>query len=518
MLPEEHTMGRRVYVFDTTLRDGEQSPGASLSADEKVEIALQLARLNVDVIEAGFPSSSPGDFLAVQRIAKAVKGRTVTALARAVKGDLDAVWQAVKGAERPRIHLVLGSSDIHLEHKFRRSREEVLQIGVEAVRYARSLCPDVQYSTEDASRSDRKYLFKVIQAVIEAGATVVNVPDTVGWAVPAQWGRLIADIRKNVPNIDQCTLSVHCHNDLGMAVTNSLSAVKAGAQQVECTINGIGERAGNASLEEIVMAIEVRKRYFNAETAIDTKELTRSSRMVSRLTGLAVARNKAVVGQNAFAHSSGIHQDGVLKQRINYEIMQPEQVGADDTQIVLTARSGRHALRHRLEVLGFTPTADEMERLHPRFLALADAKKEVFDDDLYALMSDERGTAGKVYHLEGFRAESGTGMVPKATIILTKGDEVVERSATGDGPVDAAFRAVDEITGVPVVLKEYGMAAATAEKAALGRAHVLLELCGVTASATGASTDIVEASVRAYVNALNRVLAATAKPAVPAGP
>ena len=511
-------MGRRVHIFDTTLRDGEQSPGASLTGDEKIEIAMQLSRLNVDVIEAGFPSSSPGDFQAVQRIAKAVKGRTVTALARAVKADIDAVWQAVKSAERPRIHLVLGSSDIHLQHKFRRSREEIMKVGVEAVRYARSLCPDVQYSTEDASRSDRRYLFEVIEAVIEAGATVVNIPDTVGWAVPAQWGRLIGDIRKHVPNIDSAILSVHCHNDLGMAVTNSLAAVKAGAQQVECTVNGIGERAGNASLEEVVMALQVRKKYFQAETAIDAKELTRSSKMVSRLTGLAVARNKAVVGQNAFAHSSGIHQDGVLKQRINYEIMQPEDVGADDTQIVLTARSGRHALRHRLEVLGFTPTPEEMERLHPRFLALADAKKEVFDDDLYALMADERGTAEEVYHLQGFRAESGTGMVPRATVTLRKGEEVVELCATGDGPVDAAFKAVDEITGLPVVLKEYGMTAATAEKAALGRAHVLVELCGITVPAHGASTDVVEASLRAYVNALNRLLAATAIPHHPAAP
>jgi 2-isopropylmalate synthase len=294
--------------------------------------------------------------------------------------------------------------------------------------------------------------------------------------------------------------------------------VKAGAQQVECTINGIGERAGNASLEEVVMALNVRKRYFQVETAVDPHELTRSSKMVSRLTGLAVARNKAVVGQNAFAHSSGIHQDGVLKERINYEIMTPESVGADDTQIVLTARSGRHALRHRLEVLGFTPSNEELERLHPRFLALADAKKEVFDDDLYALMADERGSTGETYHLVGFRAESGTGIVPSATVILQKGDERLEKSATGDGPVDAAFRAIDEITGLPVVLKEYGMTAATAEKAALGRAHVLLELFGTIAPAHGASTDIVEASVRAYVNAMNRLLAASATPAKPGSP
>ncbi len=511
-------MGRKVCIFDTTLRDGEQSPGASLTGGEKLELALQLERLNVDVIEAGFPSSSPGDFQAVQTIAKAVKGRTVTALARAVRADIDAVWQAVKPAERPRIHVVLGSSDIHLQGKFRRSREEVLELGIEAVKYARNLCPDVQYSTEDASRSDRDYLFKVIEAVIDAGATVVNIPDTVGWAVPSQWGRLIADVFRNVPNIDKATVSVHCHNDLGMAVANSLAAVKAGAQQVECTVNGIGERAGNASLEEIVMALAVRGKYFVAETGIVTKELTRSSKMVSRLTGLAVARNKAIVGLNAFAHSSGIHQDGVLKARNTYEIMQPEDVGAEDTQIVLTARSGRHALRHRLEALGFKPSAEEIERLHPRFLALADAKKEVFDDDLFALMADERGGAKETYRLVGFKAESGTGLTPKATVKLKKGEETLIASAEGDGPVDASFRAIDEMTSLPVVLKEYGMSAATAEKGALGRAYVVLELFGVKAPGHGASTDIVEASLRAYVNALNRVLSTSPSQAKPATP
>lgn len=501
-------MTRKIHILDTTLRDGEQSPGASLTGSEKLEIAHQLARLNVDVIEAGFPCSSPGDFRAVQEIAKAIKGRTITALARAVKNDIDAVWEAVKLAEKPRIHVVLGSSDIHLEHKFRRSREEVLEIGVEAVKYAKSLCPEVQYSTEDASRSDREYLFKVVEAVIAAGATVVNIPDTVGWAVPGQWGDLIAAIRANVPNIDKAILSVHCHNDLGMATSNSLAAVKAGAQQVECTINALGERAGNASLEETVMAIKVRADYFEAETAINTKELARTSKMVSRLTGLDVARNKAVVGLNAFAHSSGIHQDGVLKNRENYEIMQPEEVGADDTQIVLTARSGRHALKHRLEALGFTPSAEELEHVHPRFLALADAKKEVYDDDLYALMADERGATGETYHLVSFRAETGMGMTPMAIVKLQKDGTDIEKVSTGDGPVHAAFRAIDEITELPVVLKEYGMSAATAEKAALGRAHVLLELMGSTASAHGASTDIVEASIRAYVNAVNRLLAA----------
>lgn len=382
-------MERKVFILDTTLRDGEQSPGASLTTSEKIEIARQLEMLNVDIIEAGFPASSPGDLEAVKEIARITRGRIVTALARAVRSDIDAVWEAIRGAEHPRIHIVLGSSDIHIKHKFSRNRDEILQMGVEAVRYAKSLCPDIQYSTEDASRSNRSYLFRVIEAVIEAGATVVNVPDSVGWAVPAQWGRLISDIRRNVKNIDQAILSVHCHNDLGLAVANSLASVKAGAQQVECTINGIGERAGNSSLEELAMALKVRKSYYGAITNIRSTELTRTSQAVSRLTGLAVARNKPIVGANAFAHSSGIHQDGVLKNRSNYEIISPEEVGALGTQIVLTARSGRHALRHRLEALGYAPSDDELEHLHSRFLALADVKKQVTDADLRELMAEE---------------------------------------------------------------------------------------------------------------------------------
>ena len=499
-------MERKVFIFDTTLRDGEQSPGASLTGSEKIEIARQLARLNVDVIEAGFPASSPGDFQAVQDIARAVKGPVVTALARAVKADIDAVWEAVRPAERPRIHIVLGSSDIHARNKFRKSRQELLKMGVEAVRYARTLCPDVEYSTEDASRSNRKYLRQVIEAVIEAGATVVNIPDTVGYANPAQWGRLIADIRRNVPNIDRAILSVHCHNDLGMAVANSLAAVKAGAQQVECTINGIGERAGNASLEEVVMGLKVRRRYYGAGTGIVTEELTRTSRLVSRLTGLAVARNKAVVGANAFAHSSGIHQDGVLKNRDNYEIMRPEDVGAGATRITLTARSGRHAVRYRLESLGYVLSPEKLERLHVRFLALADAKKQVFDDDLHALMADERGSTTETYHLESFGISSGTGITPSATVRMRNGGGQVEQTATGDGPVDACFNAVDAITGIPVKLVEYRLNAATAEKTALGEAQITLEHDGRTASGYSASTDVIEASLRAYVNAVNRLL------------
>jgi len=380
-------MERKISIFDTTLRDGEQSPGASMTGSEKLEIAMQLARLGVDVIEAGFPASSPGDFEAVCNIAKQVRGPVITALARAVKNDIDAVWESVKYAERPRIHMVLGSSDVHVTHKFKKSRDEIMQLGVDAVKYAKTLCPDVEYSTEDASRSDREYLCRVIQAVIEAGATVVNVPDTVGYAVPAQWGDLISYIMNNVPNIDKAVLSVHCHNDLGQAVSNSLAAVKAGAQQVECSMNGIGERAGNASLEEVVMNLKVRHDYFEVIMNIDTVELTRTSRMVSDITGLAIARNKAIVGSNAFAHSSGIHQDGVLKKRDTYEIMDPVEVGADGSQIILTARSGRHAVKHRLEALGYNVSPDEIDEFHHKFLALADQIKQVSDQDLVTLMT-----------------------------------------------------------------------------------------------------------------------------------
>jgi len=384
---EDHNMERKISIFDTTLRDGEQSPGASMTGSEKLEIAMQLARLGVDVIEAGFPASSPGDFEAVCNIAKQVRGPVITALARAVKNDIDAVWESVKYAERPRIHMVLGSSDVHVTHKFKKSRDEIMQLGVDAVKYAKTLCPDVEYSTEDASRSDREYLCRVIQAVIEAGATVVNVPDTVGYAVPAQWGDLISYIMNNVPNIDKAVLSVHCHNDLGQAVSNSLAAVKAGAQQVECSMNGIGERAGNASLEEVVMNLKVRHDYFEVIMNIDTVELTRTSRMVSDITGLAIARNKAIVGSNAFAHSSGIHQDGVLKKRDTYEIMDPVEVGADGSQIILTARSGRHAVKHRLEALGYNVSPDEIDEFHHKFLALADQIKQVSDQDLVTLMT-----------------------------------------------------------------------------------------------------------------------------------
>jgi 2-isopropylmalate synthase len=375
-------MSKFIMIFDTTLRDGEQVPGAKLNAEQKLEIARQLVRLNVDVIEAGFPASSPGDLEAVKRIAREIKGPVITGLARTIQKDIDALWEAIRFAERPRIHMVLGTSDIHVDKKLRKNREQCLEMGVEAVKYAKKFTEDVEYSTEDASRSDPDYLCRVIEAVIKAGATVVNIPDTVGYAVPAQFGGLIRQIRERVPATDRVTLSVHCHNDLGLATINTLTAIENGATQVEVTVNGIGERAGNTSLEEVVMALYTRKDYFDAETRIRTQEIYATSQLVSRLMNIPVQPNKAIVGANAFAHSSGIHQDGILKDRKTYEIIPPEVVGAPAHKIILTARSGRHALRFRMRELGYVFTDEVFEKVHEKFLEVADLKKEVVDEDL----------------------------------------------------------------------------------------------------------------------------------------
>jgi 2-isopropylmalate synthase len=386
-------MGERVYVFDTTLRDGEQSPGASLNPDQKLEIARQLARLGVDVIEAGFPLSSPGDFLAVQRIAREVPGPTITALARAARTDIDSVWAAVKDAPRAQIHIVLSVSDIHIERKLRSNRQDVLRRGVEAVEYARSLCDQVEYSPEDAGRADPNYLYETLEGVIAAGATVVNIPDTTGYTLPSEFGALIASIRQQVANSDRALISVHCHNDLGLATANSIAAVLNGARRVECTVNGIGERAGNASLEEVVMILRTRQKSLGLWTAVDTTRLAETSALVSRQTGLLVQLNKAVVGGNAFAHASGIHQDGVLKDRLTYEIMRPEDVGMGESRIVLSPRSGRHAFQFRLAELGYHLPDEAFARAWEQFLRLADHKKEILDRDLAEIVDGVRVTA-----------------------------------------------------------------------------------------------------------------------------
>jgi 2-isopropylmalate synthase len=384
-------MSKYIQIFDTTLRDGEQVPGAKLNAEQKLEIARQLVKLNVDVIEAGFPASSPGDLEAVKQIAREIKGPIVTGLARTVQKDIDALWEALQPAERPRIHMVLGTSDIHVDKKLRKNKDQCLEMGVEAVKYARKFTEDVEYSTEDASRSDFDYLCRVVEAVIKAGATVVNIPDTVGYAVPAQFGQLVRRLRERVPVTDRVTVSVHCHNDLGLATINTLTAIENGATQVEVTVNGIGERAGNTSLEEVIMALYTRKDYFNAETHINTREIYTTSQLVSRLMNIPVQPNKAIVGANAFAHSSGIHQDGILKDRSTYEIIPPEVVGITSHKIVLTARSGRHAVRFRMKELGYTFTDEVFEKIHQTFLEVADAKKEITDEDLKGLAERVKG-------------------------------------------------------------------------------------------------------------------------------
>lgn len=506
---------RKIVIFDTTLRDGEQSPGAALNVKEKLEIARQLARLKVDVIEAGFPISSPEDFEAVRLISEEIEGPIICGLSRAVAADIDECGKALAKARRSRIHTGIGISDIHIAGKFRdkkygktiaEKKAKILQMSVEAVKRARDYTDDVEFYAEDAGRADRTYLFEVIQAVIEAGATVINIPDTTGYTVPEQFGALIRDIRTSVPNIHQATISVHCHDDLGIAVANALSSVKNGAQQIECTINGVGERAGNTSLEEVVMALKVRRDFFDADTDIVTQELYPTSRLVSRLMGFPVPPNKAIVGANAFAHSSGIHQDGVLKERTTYEIMRPEDVGIHESKIILSPRSGRHALRHRLSELGHDLSDEQLNKAYERFLEVADKKKEVFDEDLVAIVEDELSASPEVFSLEYIQITSGTRLAPTATVGLRKDVQVIEEAAHGDGPVDAAYKAIDRITGAKAELVDYNLRAVTGGKDAIGEVTVRIKSDGRTVVGRGASTDIIEASAKAYLNAINKLL------------
>ncbi|RLB02949.1 MAG: 2-isopropylmalate synthase [Deltaproteobacteria bacterium] len=500
-------MERQIYIFDTTLRDGEQVPGAKLNKKQKVEIAKQLERLNVDVIEAGFPCSSPGDLEAVKAVAQEIKNCVVCGLARAVKQDIDLCWEAVKEAKHPRIHVFLGSSDIHVQKKLRKDKESALQMAVESVKYARSLCPEVEYSTEDASRSDFDYLCRVIRAVIKEGASIINIPDTVGYAVPEEFGALIRRIKENVPELDNVTLSVHCHNDLGLAVANSLAAIREGAKQVECTINGIGERAGNASMEEIVMAIKTRSAKFGVDTRINTKEIYRTSRLVSRLMNIPVQPNKAIVGSNAFAHSSGIHQDGILKDRSTYEIIRPEDVGIQQHFIVLTARSGRAALRHKLKELGYDLEKDVFERVYQRFLNVADRKKEIRSEDLISIVEVEMTKVPETYSFVSLQILSGNDITPMASVTLIKNGEKITDASIGNGPVNAAFNSIERIIGKNGKLLDFDLKAVTHGKDALGEAMVRVQIENNVYSGTGTSPDIIEASVRAYLNAFNRYFA-----------
>jgi 2-isopropylmalate synthase len=497
---------RKIDIFDTTLRDGEQSPGCSLNATEKLEIAHQLARTGVDVIEAGFAASSPGDFAAVKLIAEQVKGPIITALARGVKEDIAAVAEAVRPAERKRIHIVVSASDIHLQRKMRKSKDEVLQMGIDSVRYARQFCDDVEYSTEDASRADIDYLSRTLEEVIKAGATVVNIPDTVGYAVPGEWFETFMALMQRVPNIDKAKISVHCHNDLGMGVANSLEAIRAGVGQVEGCFNGIGERAGNASLEEIIMALHMRPDYYNARTGINLKELYRTCHLIANRMGMPIPRNKAIVGGNAFAHSSGIHQDGVIKDRANYEIISPELIGLETSDIILTARSGRAALNYRLQALGYTIEKPELDEVYARFLEVADRKKEVFDEDLRAIMNDQIVHIPEMFKLERLAITSVTGERPTASVRLRVADEVKEVTTDGDGPVDAAYKAVDQITSFTVTLEDYSVRSVTQGQEAMGEATVKVRENGSQVIGRAVTTDVVEASVLAYVNAMNKIV------------
>jgi 2-isopropylmalate synthase len=500
-------MDRKIHIFDTTLRDGEQVPGAKLNKKQKIEIAEQLARLGVDIIEAGFPCSSPEDLQAVKAISEVVKGPVIAGLARAVKEDIDIAWEAVRRAERPRIHAFLGSSDIHLQKKLRRDRESALGMAVEAVRYAKRYCEDVEYSTEDASRTDFDYLCRVIDAAIKAGATVINVPDTVGYAVPDEFGDLIKRLKERVPGLDHVVLSVHCHNDLGLAVSNSLAAIRNGANQVECTINGVGERAGNASLEEIVMILKTRQASFQAHTGVEIKEIYRTSRLVSRVMNVPVQPNKAIVGSNAFAHSSGIHQDGILKDRTTYEIIKPEDLGIREHKLVLTARSGRAALRHRLGALGYDLPSADFERVYDRFLNVADRKKEISSKDLTSIVEIELTKVPETFVFHDFQIMSGSSMIPLAAVTLLKDGKELTDAATGNGPVDAVFNGIERIVGQPGILRDYDLKAVTMGKDALGEAMVRVEIAGAVYSGIGASPDVIEASARAYLNAFNRFFA-----------
>src|SRR3954462_15774359 len=520
----EHDMTQdadRVLIFDTTLRDGEQSPGISLNVAEKLEIAHQLARLGVDVIEAGFPIASPGDFEAVQAIAGEVEGPIVAGLARVNPTDVDRAWEAVRDAPRPRIHTFVSTSDIHIEHQMRGTREDVKGLARAAVAQARGYCDDVEFSPMDATRADAEFTAEVLQIALDEGATTINIPDTVGYAMPQEYAAFLTRLYELVPGLRDITLSVHCHDDLGLAVANSFAGVLAGARQVECALNGIGERAGNASLEEIVMLLRTRSETVGLDTGVTTREIARTSRLVSRLTGYPVQPNKAVVGRNAFAHESGIHQDGVLKERTTYEIMDATTVGLDANSLVLGKHSGRHALKSALEELGYEVSGQVLNTAFKRFKEIADKKKQVTAMDLEALVTDELRDQMRSYTLEWFDVEASTRRPPHATVELrTPEGELARGDFTGDGPVDAIFRAINAATRREARLREFRIDSVTGGQDALGEASVVLELAGQSAGGQGVSTDIIEAAALAYVRALSnaerRVHAAADTPPVEA--
>jgi 2-isopropylmalate synthase len=506
----------KVIFFDTTLRDGEQAAGGTLNIQEKLEIAHQLEKLGVDVIEAGFPVTSPGDFEAVRLIARDIRQPSICVLTHANLKAVDDSWDAVKGAANPRIHIVLSSSDIHLFYQLRKSRDEIMEMSRSTVAHARKYTDNIEFSAMDASRTAPEFIYQLLKAVIDAGATTVNVPDTVGYAMPPQFGDLIDGVFKNVPNIDRAVVSVHCHNDLGLAVANTLEAVKRGARQVEGTINGIGERAGNAALEEIVMGIKTRSDYFNLTTTIDTTQIYRTSRLVSDLTGFPVQLNKAIVGGNAFRHSSGLHVDGMIKNAVNYEIMDPKSVGVPSSSLVLGKTSGRHAFKERLAELGYSLNDENLARAFAAFKELADKKKDITDRDIESLVAEERRTISEEYHLDRVQVTCGDQGLPMAGVRLTGpgGKTIIEGAALGAGPVDAVYKAINLCVKVPNSLSEYSVKSVTQGLDAIGEVLIRIESDGVIYTGRGAGTDIIVSSAKAYINALNRLLTAKKQKAV----
>ena len=501
----------KVIIFDTTLRDGEQAAGASLNAQEKLEICRQLDKLGVDVIEAGFPGSSPGDFEAVYLISQELRRPIICALASANAEAVDKAWEAIKGSSHPRIHIFLSASDIHLSYQLKKSRDEILKMSRDMVARAKNYLDDVEFSPMDATRAEPAYIHQIVEAVIDAGATTVNIPDTVGYTTPHEFSNLIQGILANVPNINKTVLSVHCHNDLGLAVANSLEALRVGARQVECTINGIGERAGNASLEEIVMALKTRQDFFNLVTDINTTQIYKTSRLVSELTGFSIQPNKAIIGANAFRHQSGIHQDGVLKRPVTYEIMDPKSIGIPASTLVLSKLSGKHGFRERLAELGYTLGEEALGHAFQRLKELADKKKEITDRDIESLIAEELRTSAEIYHLDHVEVSCGDHSLPTATVRLTSPDgQTLADAALGTGPVDAVCKAINRIVDIPNELTEFTVKSVTEGIDAIGEVLIRIESEGVTYTGRGASTDVIVASAKAYMNALNRLLASKA--------
>ncbi len=504
-------MSKRIKIFDTTLRDGEQSPGCSMNLKEKIQMAKQLERMKVDIIEAGFAISSPGDFKSVRAVAETVKESIVASLARTTKEDIDRAWEAVSVAARPRIHTFIATSPIHMEYKLRLMPDQVEEQAVAMVKHAKGYCADIEFSAEDATRSDPAFLARIFNGVIKAGATTINIPDTVGYTVPDEFYEFLIKVRELCPALDNVDISVHCHNDLGLGVANSLAAIKAGATQVETTINGIGERAGNAAMEELVMALRTRKDIFQAETNIVTTEIMRASKLLTTITGVKVQPNKAIVGENAFAHEAGIHQHGVLKNKETYEIMTPESIGLTKNSMVLGKHSGKHALRSKAKELGFDLTEEALERAFERFKIIADKKKQIYDGDIEALLSKEALQVPKTYQIKSFVINSGNSITSTAVIEAIKDDKVIEKVSRGDGPIDAAFRTIGKIVGKQMRLEDYQLHSVTEGMDALGDALVKISSNGKSYAGRGLSTDVIEASIHAYINAVNKMICEESK-------